>query len=447
LSVAALTSGLLRTAVALLATLSTACSAFVDYPDEARGAVVLFEGGDYEGAAQYFEDQFGDRSSDRFLGLAEAGMLRHMAGDLTGSTETWIRAEQELDSYDDRPTVSGRGLSEAALSLILNDKTLPYDGEGFEAALLHGFMAWDFLRMGDLNGAMVEVKRGYQVQTLEEARYDKTYGMNRFARFVAALAQEIDGAPDEAQIDLRTLAEELPGNVSVAYSLAKMEALQSPGRNQAAGRAEIVLIFERGRMPMKVAHEFHYGTNRSIGTFSVPGFGQRSLEPVAVEVFLNGETLGRTELLEAVAGVADQNLDDRIALLVAKAAIRSAAKTIAVDAGAKAVEEKHGEGWGAVAGILGSIFVGWTERADLRSWLTLPQEIQVLRVEVPPGRHHLRLRATGSDEFDAGIIEFQAGRPVLIGARSLRGRLLVALPEGVRVEEPATPETAANLNE
>ena len=46
------------------------------------------------------------------------------------------------------------------MSALVNEKALPYDGEDFEVALLHGLMAWDFLRQGDLNGTMVEVARG-----------------------------------------------------------------------------------------------------------------------------------------------------------------------------------------------------------------------------------------------------------------------------------------------
>lgn len=433
-----------RTAAALLAALLPACSVFTDYPAEARAATDHFEGGAFEEAALAFEEDFGALESNKFLALAEAGMARHVGGDLDGATATWIAAGAELDSYGDRPTVSGRGLSEGALSLILNDKTLPYDGEGFEAALLHAFMAWDFLRLGDLDGAMVEVQRGYQLETIEEDRYATTYGMNRFARFVAALAQEFDGAPDEARIDLQRLAEELPEHPAVAYSLDKVQALRAPGRNEVAARAELVVVYEKGRMPAKVAKEFSYATRRTISKFSIPAFGPAALEPLTVEALLDGASLGRTHVLEDVLGVAHRNLDDRMALLVAKAAARSAAKAVVIDGVAEQVENEHGDGWGFVAGMVGAILIGLTERADLRSWLTLPQEVQVMRVEVPPGEHRLVLRASGSDEKDLGIVEFLPGRTVLIGARSLGGRLHVVLPPGLR---PVLPEPdPANLN-
>ena len=416
-----------RLAAATLAALAASCSSvFTDYPEDARPATEAFESGDFERAAEQFQTLVGTLESNRFLALAEAGMARHVAGDLQGAIDSWLLAAEELASYGDRPTVSGRSVSEGALSLLLNDKTLPYDGEGFEAALLHGFLAWDFLRMGNLDGAMVEVRRGYELQTLEEDRYSTTYGMNRFARFVAALAQELDGAPDEAAIDLRQLAEELPGHPAVAYSLEKVEALQSPGRAEAAGRAELVVVFERGRMPSKRAEEVFISGHRSFGRVSVPSFGPPQPEPAAVEALVDGAAVGRTATLEGVLSVAGETLNDRVLLLAAKSVGRAVGKAVLVDAAAEAVEENYGEGWGIVASLIGSLFATATERADLRSWLTLPQQVQVLRVPVEPGERRLRLRAPGSDEIDLGIVEFRAGRPVLVGVRSLGGRLHAA---------------------
>ena len=416
-----------RLAAATLAALAASCSSvFSDYPTDARTATEAFEQGDFARSAEQFATLGGTLESNRFLALAEAGMAHHVAGDLQAAIDTWLEAATELDSYGDRPTVSGRTVSEGALSLLLNDKTLPYDGEGFEAALLHGFLAWDFLRLGNLDGAMVEVRRGYEMETLEEGRYGTTYGMNRFARFVAAIAQELDGAPDEAAIDLRRLAEEMPDHPAVRYSLDKVEALQTSGRSEVAGRAELVVVFERGRMPAKQAEEVFISGHRSFGRVSVPSFGSPQPEPATVEALVDGETAGRTETLEGVLAVAGENLNDRIVLLAAKSVGRAVGKAVLVDVAAEAVEEQSGEGWGIVVSLLGSLLATATERADLRSWLTLPQQVQVLRIPVEPGEHHLRLRAAGSGEIDLGIVEFRAGRPVLVGVRSLGGRLHAA---------------------
>jgi hypothetical protein len=85
-----------------------------------------------------------------------------------------------------------------------------------------------------------------------------------------------------------------------------------------------------------------------------------------------------------------------------------------------------------------------TQSADLRSWLTLPRDVQVLRVEVEPGPHVVRLELIGADGAgkgqpwaDLGVIHFEAGRTVLIGARSLGAALHAAAP----LQRTAKPRT------
>ncbi|MDP7061409.1 MAG: hypothetical protein QF489_00560 [Planctomycetota bacterium] len=403
---------------------SCSSSVFTDYPEDAWFALDAFEHGEFQSAAQEFQLLNGTLDSNEFLAYAESGMAYHVGGDLEAATNEWLKAVRVLDDFGDRPTISGRSLSEGALSMLINDKTIPYDGEGFEAVLLHGFLAWDFLRLNKLDDALVEVKRGYEFELFEEERFGTTYGMNRFARFVAALAQDIDGQYDDARIDLESLAKEIPDHPTVQYSLARIERLQS--RERAAERevAEIVVVFERGRMPQKVAHELRYSTNRSIGKFSVPDFGMPAFAAASVSVKVGDRGLGTTTLIEDVLAVGKSNLNDRIGWATTKSVARSVAKTVIVDEVSEAAKEKHGKWAGILVGITGTLLNEYTERADLRSWLTLPTEIQVLRAAVTAGKHRVILTSgSAGQKLDLGIHSFQAGKPVLIGVREIGGRL------------------------
>lgn len=403
---------------------SCSSSIFTDYPEDAWFGLDAFEHGQFVSAADEFQQLNGTLESNEFLAYAESGMAYHVGGNLEAATNEWMKAVKVLDDYGDRPTISGRGLSEGALSMMLNDKATPYDGEGFEAVLLHGFLAWDFLRLNKLDDALVEVKRGYEFELFEEERFGTTYGMNRFARFVAALAQDIDGQYNDARIDLESLAKEIPDHPAVQYSLARLERLESRDRSKERAVAEIVVVFERGRMPQKVAHELRYSTNRSIGKFSVPGFGMPAFAAASVSVKVGQDAVGTTTLIENILAVGKTNLDDRIGWVTAKAIARSVAKTIVIDGVSEAAEEKHGRWAGILVGITGTLLNEYTERADLRSWLTLPTEIQVLRAAVAPGEHRVILTGgNAGQQLDLGIHSFQAGKPVLIGVRAVGGRL------------------------
>lgn len=403
---------------------SCSSSIFTDYPEDAWFGLDAFEHGQFVNAAQEFQELNGTLGSNEFLAYAESGMAYHVGGNLEAATNEWLKAVKVLDDYGDRPTISGRGLSEGALSMLINDKATPYDGEGFEAVLLHGFLAWDFLRLNKLDDALVEVKRGYEFELFEEERFGTTYGMNRFARFIAALAQDIDGQYNDARIDLESLAKEMPNHPAVQYSLARLDRLESRERSKERKVAEIVVVFERGRMPQKIAHELRYSTNRSVGKFSVPGFGMPAFAAASVSVNVGEKGLGSTTLIENILAVGKTNLDDRIGWATAKAVARSVAKTVIVDEVSEAAEEKHGKWAGILVGITGTLLNEYTERADLRSWLTLPTEIQVLRAAVTPGEHRVILTSgSAGQQLDLGIHSFQAGKPVLIGVRAVGGRL------------------------
>jgi hypothetical protein len=62
----------------------------------------------------------------------------------------------------------------------------------------------------------------------------------------------------------------------------------------------------------------------------------------------------------------------------------------------KAVEgsgnDKNRKAAGALLGLAGNITAAATEAADLRSWTTLPSEIDVTRLWVAPGTHNIELR-------------------------------------------------------
>ena len=64
----------------------------------------------------------------------------------------------------------------------------------------------------------------------------------------------------------------------------------------------------------------------------------------------------------------------------------------------RGAEKVGGKGLGLLANLLGAV----TERADTRSWLTLPGQVHVLRLHLPPGRHDVKLELLGADRARGG---------------------------------------------
>ena len=84
--------------------------------------------------------------------------------------------------------------------------------------------------------------------------------------------------------------------------------------------------------------------------------------------------------------------------------------------------------WGELAGLLTqvafAVYTEVSEQADLRSWLTLPRNLQVLEVSLPAGSHDLALSIRSQagaalNTLSLGAVEVVEGRRTFISARSI----------------------------
>lgn len=134
-----------------------------------------------------------------------------------------------------------------------------------------------------------------------------------------------------------------------------------------------------------------------------------------------GSIQTRTHLAANLTATAEKNLDDRFAALAAKAVARAAGKFALAEGASRGAMEfgRNDEGQLAaflVGFLLKSLAVA-TEEADKRSWRTLPDEIHLARLWVPPGEYTLRLRPVGT----SGIrLDRNASRALTLGPGETR---------------------------
>lgn len=366
---------------------------------------------------------YGDKST--VLYSLDLGLLYHYAGVSDSSTYYLLAAEREIDA------LYTKSVSLAAMSVLLNDNVLPYDGEDFERVLVNVFLALNYAQQGFPDEALVEARK---VDLKLRALVREYEGKNKFqedalARYLAGALYESGGELNDAFISYRKAYEaydayaRLYGTKAPPFLLNDLvrtaermsfteEAERYRQLGGAAGgggdtrRGSLVVVAYAGRAPIKTEIRARVSIPDSSGTvhtfqIALPAFTSRMQTGrfYDVDVRARGDSLpattGRTFVAEDITAIARQSLEDRLGLIYLKSGGRALLKFLAAEKLKSKLKERNDSG---LLNFLGSlaidVAVGATEQADVRSWRTLPAQIQLARFELLPGRYSLSVAAS-----------------------------------------------------
>ena len=166
--------------------------------------------------------------------------------------------------------------------------------------------------------------------------------------------------------------------------------------------------------------------------WSVPDFDEGSSPASAMDVVLPGRGMRvRASEVENVAAVANRNLEDRIAWLAVRSAVRGLLKRQA----AEQLRRNSDTEWLALAM---DVFTIASERADLRAWRTLPQRWVAARIFLPPGESvALEVATDAGAAVELGSFILERGETMFVLARALDSGIAAHVIGGERL--PATP--------
>jgi hypothetical protein len=141
-----------------------------------------------------------------------------------------------------------------------------------------------------------------------------------------------------------------------------------------------------------------YGLNGRVVRVALPRLVPQKTHIAVDTVSLipeNGsQVMVSTELVNNVTAVADKALSERMAVITSKALARATTKFATAEAITRGSQQLGGKDAGPLIGLLVGLltkgFAVASEEADKRSWQTLPDEIHLGRVWVPPGRYQVR---------------------------------------------------------
>lgn len=352
-----------------------------DYTATTRKARDEFYAGKYTEAAKALEKGAHEDGVNQVLFLFDRATALHQGGDYEESIKDFQLADKltEIKDYT--------SLSTEAATLITNDKIVPYRGEDFEKVLISQYLALDYLMLGKYEDALVECRRVNHKLHLMISEGKRKYKLNPFASYVSAMLYENAGEWNDAYVDYQAVHQLVPGFNYLGedlYRLAWRNGIREDVEKWAqeyrlseedkkriretASKPEIVVIVENGHSPEKRPNP---------AWAALPKYYPRSNPIAYADISVNKQPRDRSYVLFDVERTAIENLDEKFAGLIAKRIAGVVTKEVV----AHQVEKRTDPLVGALLRI--GMYVA--DQADLRSWLTLPKDFQIVRLRVSPG--------------------------------------------------------------
>ena len=372
----------------------------------------LIAAGQYAQAEQLVSDKKNKmyQKKDAVLFYLDRAALLHDAQKPAESDQLFSTAQAYIDE------LYAKSVSGAVGSLLINDLTTPYYAPNYEKALTYYYRAQNFLPQGEVSSAAVGARKA--VFFLDHLRADKKSGYNDdpFVQYFASLVFESAGKRSDARI--------ARVNALSAYErLGPKLHISAPDFSVPANAGDLceVLIFHyNGLMPLKRTQTLQVAWSDALALASDPGETTQDVSPevqnalvaglmgsavtlsypewvpqpyrVAFSTVQVGRVQYPTQKVADFASSAKLDLEEKMPGILFRTATRAVAKRVAsVQARHAAASATDNDAWGDVAGMLVSALGAATEKADTRQWFTLPAEVRMTRLFLPPGTQDIKL--------------------------------------------------------
>ena len=373
-----------------------------------------------------FVDEFGKKPTTDNLYLLEQGRLAQLNGDMAQSKKDYQAVIQTMATSKMAAKVQVSKMLQNMGAVLTNDRELPFSTPDYAMTFLYSYQALNYLSEGDLSGALVAIRQlsnaqywtyqqklmagdlqsKYQKDTKKVGINEDKLGLkksieitsmfssvkdannayeNGFGYYLASILYEaFDSNYNNAFVSIKDAKRLLPENPYVLRTYAEMEHGFNDGSAYEKGKGRLVILYEQGFVTPREA-------------FKLPLFlGKLGLQEVAVAYYPSKYTLmpvkdvyitqnnkimdkGHTSLLVNTTQMATKSLTEEYPAIITREVIRLVVKSLATY---EATDQAGGLGL-----LVGSIYSFVTAQADERSWLLLPNNIQLYEQQYPAGQY------------------------------------------------------------
>jgi hypothetical protein len=355
----------------------------------------------------------------------DKGLLEHYAGNYYASSMDLQEAEHLIQE------AFTKSVTQNIASYIANDNTKEYPGEDYEDIYINVFNALNYYNRGNLEGAMVEIRKISMSSgklDLLSRKYENTqsgvaewiteqlvnYGLrvntdlprgravnfsnSALARYLGFLFYLGEGKTDDARIELEQLhaafadnpaiyANPVPNSVGEAMNVPPGKA-----RLNIIGFAGLSPIKEEGRFPGIFLFLRYPELRRPV--FKLPKFVKRKSSINTIEVVVGETNKFRLELLEDMGAVMEETFNARFSNIFLKTYCRVLLKYVVAEITAYQIDYASDDKKDKAPSLEASMLVMFqkmaidaSENADVRMSRYFPDKAYIGGINLDPGTY------------------------------------------------------------
>ncbi|KAE9642878.1 hypothetical protein EJA70_17175 [Pseudomonas sp. PB103] len=397
-------------------TLLSGCSAFRNYDSELAQTNQQLATGNVEAALTLLEKNNSGPDKD-LLYYFEKGELLRAKGDLSGSQSAWTSADQVVGQWEDSVKLdTGKYLAQFG-SFIVNDKVRRYEGYDYEKVMLTTQMALNLLAVNDFDGARTAIKRTHEREAVIADLRDKEYlkseeeaekegvktqykdlqgypvasldapevvGLKNsyqsaFSHYLSGFVYEALGEKGLAAPGYRKAAELRPNTPLLEQALINLD---KPVKSD---DSDILIVVQSGLAPardsIRIPLPLPISNSVVITPLSFPVIKPDTSTATFAQIGVDGQQVDLTALNSTTA-MSRRALRDDMPGIIVRTTVRAITKGVAQ----KKINETN-----PLAGLAVGISSAVLEGADTRTWRTLPDYTQVVRLRLKKGEHQVTL--------------------------------------------------------
>jgi hypothetical protein len=397
-------------------TLLSGCSAFRNYDSELAQTNQQLATGNVDAALTLLEKNNSGPDKD-LLYYFEKGELLRAKGDLSGSQSAWTSADQVVGQWEDSVKLdTGKYLAQFG-SFIVNDKVRRYEGYDYEKVMLTTQMALNLLAVNDFDGARTAIKKTHEREAVIAELRDKEYlkseeeaekegiktqykdlqgypvasldapevvGLKNsyqsaFSHYLSGFVYEALGEKGLAAPGYRKAAELRPNTPLLEQALINLD---KPVKSD---DSDILIVVQSGLAPardsIRIPLPLPISNSVVITPLSFPVIKPDTSTATFAQIGVDGQQVDLTALNSTTA-MSRRALRDDMPGIIVRTTVRAITKGVAQ----KKINETN-----PLAGLAVGISSAVLEGADTRTWRTLPDYTQVVRLRLKKGEHQVTL--------------------------------------------------------